>query len=43
MSSAISHPCLKIAPKFERLDILGLKTYQKPIANISVWFEIKKI
>ena len=41
--SAISHPCLKIAPKFERLDISGLKTYQKPIANISEWFEVKKL
>ena len=40
---AISHPCLKIAPKFERLDISGLKTYQKPIANISEWFEVKKL
>ena len=41
--SAISHPSLKIAPKLERLDISGPKTYQKAIANISVRFEIKKI
>ena len=40
---AISRLSLKIAPKFERLDILGPKTYQKPIANISVWFEMNKI
>ena len=41
--SAISCLSLKIAPKFERLDISGLKTYQKPIATTSVRFEMKTI
>ena len=40
MTVTFGHP---VAPKFERLDILGLKLYQKPITNISVGFEIKKI
>ena len=41
-SRAGSRPRLKIAQKFQRLDILGLKTYEKPIANISLRFERKK-
>ena len=43
--SVIGHisPSIKIAPKFERLDISGLETYQKPIANISARFERKEI
>ena len=43
MARAITRPSLKIAQKSERLDISGPKTYQKPIANISVRFERKKI
>ena len=39
----ISRPGLYLAPKCESLDISGLKTYQKPIANISLGFERKKI
>ena len=42
-ADSISRLCLHIAPKFESLDISGLKTYQKPIANISVRFEMNKI
>ena len=41
-SRAGSRPRLKIAQKFQRLDISGLKTYEKPIANISLRFERKK-
>ena len=43
LADSISPPGLQIAPKCESLDISGLKTYQKPIANISERFEIKKI
>ena len=43
LADSISPPGLQIAPKFKSLDISGLKTYQKPIANISVGFEIQKI
>ena len=42
-ADSISRLCLHIAPNFERLDISGLKTYQKPIANISLGFGTKKI
>ena len=42
-SRARSRPSLKIAQKFQRLDISWLKTYEKPIANISLRFERKKI
>ena len=43
LADSISRLCLHIAPKFEELDILGLKTYQKPIANISLGIWRKKI
>ena len=43
LANFITRPSLQIAPKFERLDILGLKTYQKPIATTSVQFEMKTI
>ena len=43
LADSISRPSLQIAPKFKILDISGLKTYQKPIANISLGFERKKI
>ena len=43
LADSISRPSLQIAPKFERLDITGPKTYQKPLANISVGFERNKI
>ena len=43
LANFITRPSLQIAPKFERLDILGLKTYQKPIATTSVRFEMKTI
>ena len=43
LADSISRLCLQIAPKFERLDISGLKTYQRPLANISVGFEIEEI
>ena len=43
MARAITRPSLKIAQNSEKLDISGPKTYQKPIANISVRFERKKI
>ena len=33
---------LKIPQKFQRLDISGMKTTKKPIANISLRFERKK-
>ena len=41
-SRAGSRPRLKIAQKFQRLDISGMKTTKKPIANISLRFERKK-
>ena len=41
-SRAGSRPRLKIAQKFQRLDISGLKTYEKPITNISLRFERQK-
>ena len=37
-SRAGSRPSLKIAQKFQRLGILGLKIYKKAIANISLRF-----
>ena len=43
LADSISRLCLHIAPNFERLDISGLKTYQKPIATTSVRFEMKTI
>ena len=43
LANFITRPSLQIALKFERLDILGLKTYQKPIANISLGIRRKKI
>ena len=43
MLSAISQPSLKIALKFERLNIPGANIYQNLIADILVQFEIKKI
>ena len=42
-SRAGSRPSLKIPQKFQRLDISGMKTTKKPIANISLRFERKKI
>ena len=42
-SRAGSCPSLKIAQKFQRLGISGLKSYEKAIANISLRFERKKI
>ena len=42
MLSAISQPSLKIALKFERLNIPGANIYQNLIADILVQFEIKK-
>ena len=41
-SRAGSRPRLKIAQKFQRLDISGMKTTKKPIANISLRIERKK-
>ena len=41
-SRAGSRPSLKIPQKFQRLDISGMKTTKKPIANISLRFERKK-
>ena len=42
-SRAGSRPSLKIPQKFQRLDISGMKTTKKPIVNISLRFERKKI
>ena len=42
-SRAGSRPSLKIPQKFQRMDISDMKTTKKPIANISLRFERKKI